>query len=270
MKRTVVADQGDLARWPGREARARPLYLAVGRQWHGGDHSAAARLFARRHRLANAAKNLASDVGGMSKTAGPAGANMIPSRHDRCGRSAPRRPCQRACDDPRTRREAEAVAARAQAVNSHSDAPIAWLRLEIKKLKRDIHGSRSERKARLLEQMELQLEELEADASEDEVAAEMAARSSTVRAFERKRTSAQAFPRASAARARRHCRANQLPVLRFDQAGKAGRGCYRDAGGDPASVEGDPVRAREVHLPRMREDYPAYAPLSLRRQARYP
>ncbi|MFA1627705.1 IS66 family transposase, partial [Rhizobium mongolense] len=55
------------------------------------------------------------------------------------------------------RREAEAVAARAQAGNSHSDALIARLRLEIEKLKRDIHGSRSERKARLLEQMELQL-----------------------------------------------------------------------------------------------------------------
>ena len=92
------------------------------------------------------------------------------------------------------RRGAEAVAARAQAVNSHSDALIARLRLEIEKLKRDIHGSRSERKARLLEQMELQLEELEADASEDELAAEMAARSSTVRAFERRRPSRKPFP----------------------------------------------------------------------------
>uniref|UniRef100_UPI0004B4E69F IS66 family transposase n=1 Tax=Rhizobium fredii TaxID=380 RepID=UPI0004B4E69F len=92
------------------------------------------------------------------------------------------------------RREAEALAARAQAVNSHSDALIARLRLEIEKLKRDIHGSRSERKARLLEQMELQLEELEADAGEDELAAEMAARSSTVRAFERKRPARKPFP----------------------------------------------------------------------------
>jgi len=33
---------------------------------------------------------------------------------------------------------------------------IARLRLEIEKLKRNIHGGRSERKARLLEQMELQ------------------------------------------------------------------------------------------------------------------
>ncbi|TIW06528.1 MAG: IS66 family transposase, partial [Mesorhizobium sp.] len=91
-------------------------------------------------------------------------------------------------------REAQAVAARAQAVNSHSDALIARLRLEIEKLKREIHGRRSERKARLLEQMELQLEELEADASQDELAAELTARSSTVRAFERKRPSRKPFP----------------------------------------------------------------------------
>lgn len=90
--------------------------------------------------------------------------------------------------------ETQALAARAQAVNSHSDALIARLRLEIEKLKREIHGSRSERKARLLEQMELQLEELEADASQDELAAEMAARSSIVRAFERRRPSRKPFP----------------------------------------------------------------------------
>ncbi|UVK57417.1 IS66 family transposase (plasmid) [Mesorhizobium sp. AR02] len=92
------------------------------------------------------------------------------------------------------RREAQALAARAQASNSHSDALIARLRLEIEKLKREIYGSRSERKARLLEPMELQLEELEADASEDELAAELAARSSTVRAFERRRPSRKPFP----------------------------------------------------------------------------
>lgn len=53
-------------------------------------HARTARLFARRHRLANAAKNLASKLGWMSKTAGMARANMIPSRHDRCSRSASR------------------------------------------------------------------------------------------------------------------------------------------------------------------------------------
>ncbi len=91
-------------------------------------------------------------------------------------------------------REAQALAARAQAVNSHSDALIARPRLEIEKLKREIHGSRSERKARLLEQMELQLEELEADASHDELAAKLTACPSTVRAFERKRPSRKPFP----------------------------------------------------------------------------
>ncbi|MCH2396495.1 MAG: IS66 family transposase [Oceanibaculum sp.] len=92
------------------------------------------------------------------------------------------------------RREAEALAARAQAVNSHSEALIARLKLEIEKLKREIHGHRSERKARLLEQLELQLEELEADAAQDELVAEAAARSSTIKAFERRRPSKKPFP----------------------------------------------------------------------------
>ena len=52
---------------------------------------------------------------------------------------------------------------------------IAALKLEILKLRRELYGQRSERRARLLAQMELQLEELEATASEDELAAEQAA-----------------------------------------------------------------------------------------------
>src|SRR5437660_4248190 len=55
--------------------------------------------------------------------------------------------------------EAEAVAARAQAVNTSTEVLIAHLKLEIEKLRRALYGSRSERKARLLEQMELQLED---------------------------------------------------------------------------------------------------------------
>lgn len=89
---------------------------------------------------------------------------------------------------------AKAEAASARALVSHSEALIARLKLEIEKVRRELYGSRSERKARLLEQMELQLEELEADAGEDELAAEMVARSSTVRAFERKRPSRKPFP----------------------------------------------------------------------------
>ncbi|MBB3979853.1 transposase [Rhizobium azooxidifex] len=88
---------------------------------------------------------------------------------------------------------AKAEAASAKALVSHSEALIARLKLEIEKVRRELYGSRSERKARLLEQMELQLEELEANAGEDELAAEMAAKASVVRAFERKRRHASPF-----------------------------------------------------------------------------
>jgi transposase len=91
--------------------------------------------------------------------------------------------------------EAEAVAARALAVNTSTEALIAHLKLEIEKLRRALYGSHSERKARLLEQMELQLEDLEAAATEDELAAEKAvARTQTVQSFERKRPSRKPFP----------------------------------------------------------------------------
>ena len=91
--------------------------------------------------------------------------------------------------------EAEAHAARAVAENSNRDALIAHLKLQIEKLRRELYGSRSERKARLLDQMELQLEDLEAGATEDEIAAEQAAaRAQTVRSFERKRPGRKPFP----------------------------------------------------------------------------
>src|SRR6516165_10625393 len=81
--------------------------------------------------------------------------------------------------------EAEAVAARAQALNTSTEVLLAHLTLEIEKLRRALYGSRSERKARLLEQMELQLEDLEAAATEDELAAEKAAaRTQTVKSYD--------------------------------------------------------------------------------------
>jgi transposase len=93
------------------------------------------------------------------------------------------------------RLQAEAAAARAQAVNSNTEALIAHLKLEIEKLRRELYGSSSERKARLLEQMELQLEDLEAAATEDEIAAEKAAAGvQTVRSLQRKRPSRKPFP----------------------------------------------------------------------------
>ena len=91
--------------------------------------------------------------------------------------------------------DARAAAANAQAEASSIEAFIAHLKLQIEKLRRELYGSRSERKARLLDQMELQLEDLEAGATEDEIAAEQAAaRTQSVRSFERKRSGRKPFP----------------------------------------------------------------------------
>src|SRR6266568_4526700 len=89
------------------------------------------------------------------------------------------------------RLEAEAKLANARA----EAALITYYKLEIEKLRRQLYGTCSERKARLLEQMELELEELEATATEDELAAEKAAaRTQTVKSFQRKRPSRKPFP----------------------------------------------------------------------------
>ena len=83
---------------------------------------------------------------------------------------------------------------KAEAVNSSTEALIAHLKLEIEKLRRELYGTRSERKARLLDQLELQLEDLEASATEDEQAAEKASRTTTVKPHRRKRPSRKPFP----------------------------------------------------------------------------
>jgi len=90
---------------------------------------------------------------------------------------------------------AEADLAQVRAVVSTSEAMISHLKLEIAKLRREHYGQSSERRARLINQMELQLEELEADATEDDIAAERAApKTTSVSAFERRRPARKAFP----------------------------------------------------------------------------
>ena len=89
--------------------------------------------------------------------------------------------------------EAELAVARAKA--SDDQALIAHQQLRIELLTRQLYGPRSERTARLIDQLELQLEELEASATEDELAAERAAaKTTTVAAFTRKRPSRKPFP----------------------------------------------------------------------------
>src|SRR6202022_2107205 len=96
--------------------------------------------------------------------------------------------------------KAALVAARAEvaivrAQQSDDQALIAHLKLQIEKLNREIYGPRSERTARLLDQLELQLEELESSATEDELAAEKAAAETTnVAAFSRRRPSRKPLP----------------------------------------------------------------------------
>ena len=87
---------------------------------------------------------------------------------------------------------AEAAAARAQL--AEHQAVIAALKLQIEKHKRELYGPRSERIARLLDQLELQLEEAESAATEDELAAEVAAKTSRVAAFTRRRPARKPFP----------------------------------------------------------------------------
>ena len=89
---------------------------------------------------------------------------------------------------------AESELAQARAVVSTSEAMIKHLRLEIAKLRREQYGHSSERRARLIDQMELQLEELEAAATEDEIAAEKAAKTTQVAGFERRRPARKPFP----------------------------------------------------------------------------
>jgi transposase len=90
---------------------------------------------------------------------------------------------------------AEARASAAEARAASGEALIAHLKLEIQKLNRDRFGPSSERSRRLLDQLELQLEELEATATEDELKAEAAAaRTTTVAGFTRQRPSRKPFP----------------------------------------------------------------------------
>jgi transposase len=90
-------------------------------------------------------------------------------------------------------RDAGAAVARAKA--SEDLALIAHQKLRIAKLERQLYGPHSERSVRLIDQLALQFEELEASATEDELAAESAvAKTTTVAAFTRKRPERNTFP----------------------------------------------------------------------------
>src|SRR6266852_4631004 len=83
----------------------------------------------------------------------------------------------------RQREELAAAAARA----SGAEALIAHMKLVIAKLRREQYGQSSERGRKVLDQLELQLEELEAETSENAVTAEDKAAGVVVKSFARQR-----------------------------------------------------------------------------------
>jgi transposase len=88
---------------------------------------------------------------------------------------------------------AELAVARAKA--SADLAMIAHQKPRIAKLERQLYGPRSERSSLLIDQLALQFEELEASATEDELAAEIAvAKVTTVTGFKRQRPERNTFP----------------------------------------------------------------------------
>ena len=151
---------------------------------------------------------------------------------------------------------AEVAAGRARA--AADQALIAHQQLQIAKLRHALYGQRSERAARLIEQMELGLEEAETAATEDEIAAEQAAaRTTNVAAFVRKRPSRQPFPE----HLPRERVVGPAPVKCLCCGGarlrRLGEDVTETLEGDPAPLEGDPACAGEVHLPRLRGDQPS-------------
>ena len=88
-----------------------------------------------------------------------------------------RAPAERTNSADGARGEVEALRAAlaaAEAKVSDAHVQIAALKLMIEKLRRALYGRRSERKERLLGQLELELDELTASATEDDLTAETA------------------------------------------------------------------------------------------------
>ena len=147
--------------------------------------------------MANAAENLASDGGGLTIFAYKFMRLWSPAEVTNTTDSLPSDLVAAHAlilAERAARLSAETDLTQAQATASSAVALIARLKLEIEKLRRTLYGVRSERKERLLDQLEMQLEDAEADATEDELAAERAAPSTTVKSFERKRPVRKPFP----------------------------------------------------------------------------
>ena len=160
--------------------------------------------------------------------------------------------------------EAELAIARAKA--SEDMALIAQQKLRIAKLERQVYGQRSERSARLIEQLAL-----ESKSSGPARRKTSWRRRSRRPDDERSRLhpaarGAQYFPGASSPRTGGDRSSEEVRMLRRSPPAQARRGCDADAGDGAAPVEGDRDRAGEVFLPRLRGDLSAAGSLSCRPQ----
>src|SRR3954452_13756739 len=149
---------------------------------------------------------------------------------------------------------AEAAAARAQ--QSDDQALIAHLKLQIEKLNRDRYGPRSERTARLLDQLELTLEELESSATERTHCRNGCSQNHEGGVVHPQAAFTSTVPGAFAPRTPDGAGTDSMRLLWWFAVVEARRGHHRDIGGEPEILEGGPARPREVHLPRLREDQP--------------
>ena len=134
---------------------------------------------------------------------------------------------------------------------------VAHLKLLIAKMKRDRFGASAERGRKLLDQLELQLEELETAAAEDEAAAAPTPPdATTVRPFTRAKPVRAPLP-AHLPRERVVLPARPACPCCGGKLAKLGETITETLESHPAQLQGDPDGAGEVHLPGLRDDHPA-------------
>jgi len=147
---------------------------------------------------------------------------------------------------------AQERAAAAESEAQYRALLIEKLKFTIRKLQHDRFGQSSERGA-LLDQLELQLADLEADAAQAEAAAQMAAVATsekiTVTSFERWRPARRPLPKHLPRERIVYPAPLSLPLLRRYDIAQDRRRRDRDVGTRATPVEGDPACAREVLLP---------------------
>ena len=141
--------------------------------------------------------------------------------------------------------------AQVQAVVSASEDMIRHLRLQIAKLRREQFGHSAERHARLIEQLEMQLEDIETDIADDNAKAEATSPKMAVVAFERRRPARKPLPE-HLPRERVVIEApTSCTCCGSARIVKMGEDITETLERDPPAVEGRPDRPREVHLPRL-------------------